>query len=265
MATDLDTKATTALASALTISFEDDAGKGFEQADKDAFAIPFISILQSGSPQCKKSEGAYIKGAEEGMLFNTVTQEVLSGEIGITVIPCHYERVFLEFGDKDLGDNGFYGAHLPTSERVLSTPVATEGNRAGKLVTNDQHLLSDTRQHYVLLVKPDGTFSPAVIGMSSTQVKASRTWMSKMDGIKFKRADGSVYTPPMFSHTYQLTTVPQKNDQGAWMGWKIEVKETVTDPQLYNAAKAFREAVVAGTVKAKPEHPEGQAEDDIPF
>jgi hypothetical protein len=245
------------------LDFSADAGAGFENADSAAYAIPFIAILQSGSPQCKKSEGKYIKGAEEGMLYNTVSEEVLDGEAGILVVPCHYDRAFLEFGDRDTGDTGFYGAHTATSDRVLSTPLASEGKHAGKQVTPEGHILSDTRQHYVLAIKDDGTFSPAVIGMSSTQVKASRNWMSKMDGIKLKRPDGSMFTPPMFSHIYKLTTIPQSNDQGAWMGWKVELVGPVTDMNIYQAAKAFRDAVRAGEVK--PKHEGATTEDDSPF
>ena len=37
----------TSTAIALAAMYEDDAGGGFEQADKDAYAIPFLSILQS--------------------------------------------------------------------------------------------------------------------------------------------------------------------------------------------------------------------------
>lgn len=258
MSTSLDTAKSTAVGA--VIDYSQDAGAGFENADKNAYAIPFISILQSGSPQCKKSDGAYIKGAEEGMLYNTVTQEVFSGEEGITVVPCHYDRQFLEYGDRDSGDSGFYGAHNPTDPVVVNTPFATEGKHKGKQVTPEGHILNDTRQHYVLLVKPDGTYTPAVIGMSSTQVKASRNWMSKMDSIKFKRPDGVPFTPPMFSHSYKMTTVPQSNDQGAWMGWKIEVDKVVDDASLYAAAKAFRDAVRSGEAK-----PKQGGDEDIPF
>lgn len=233
------------------LDFSADAGAGFENADSASYAIPYLSILQSGSPQCKRSDGKYIKGAEEGMLYNSVSEGITSGEEGVLVVPCHYDRVFLEFGDRESGDSGFYGAHAPTSDRVLNTPIAASGKNAGKQVTDEGHILSDTREHYVLVVNPDGTYAPAVIGLSSTQVKASRTWMSKMDGIKLKRADGTMYTPPMFSHTYRLTTIPQTNDQGSWFGWKIEIVGPVTDANLYNAAKAFRDAVKAGEAKPK--------------
>jgi hypothetical protein len=177
------------------------------------------------------------------------------------VVQCHYDRVFLEFGNRDANDTGFYGAHSAHSDRVLSTPVSAEG----KQVTPEGHILTDTRQHYVLVVKEDGTYAPAVIGMSSTQIKASRNWMSKMDGIKMKRGDGSLYTPPMFSHVYKLTTIPQSNDQGAWMGWKVELVKTVDDSNIYNAAKAFRDAVKSGEAKPKMESHTATEDSDEPI
>jgi hypothetical protein len=249
MATDLDKAQTTAVGKVL--DYASDAGAGFENADKDSYAIPFLYILQSNSPQCKKSDGKYIAGAEEGMIFNTVTEQVIDGLDGITVIPVHYERAFLEYGDRDKKDGGFYGVWAPDSERVLNTPVVESGDYAGKQVTAEGHILTDTRQHYVLIVNSDGTFSQAVIGMSSTQIKVSRTWMSKMEGIKLKRPDGTSFTPPMFSHQYKLTTIAHSNEQGSWMGWKVEALGKVEDANLYNAAKKFRQAIVAGTAKAK--------------
>ena len=75
MSTALKKKEEAALPAMMAESFAADAGSGFENADKDSYAIPFIKLLQSMSPQCKKSNGAYIQGAEEGMLFNTVTEE----------------------------------------------------------------------------------------------------------------------------------------------------------------------------------------------
>jgi hypothetical protein len=44
---------------ALASQYSEDSGSGFEETSAESFAIPFLSILQSGSPQCKKSDGAY--------------------------------------------------------------------------------------------------------------------------------------------------------------------------------------------------------------
>jgi len=68
-------------ANAVTTAADNDfsgfAGEGFQGLGKDDLAIPFLVILQSGSPQLKRSEGEYIPGAAEGMLYNSVTRQLL--------------------------------------------------------------------------------------------------------------------------------------------------------------------------------------------
>ena len=53
-----------------------DQGTGLEDASAEDYAIPFLRILQGGSPQVKKSEGKYIQGSEEGDIFNTVSIKI---------------------------------------------------------------------------------------------------------------------------------------------------------------------------------------------
>ena len=77
------------------IPFDDDmlsAGTGLEEAGADDYAIPFLRVLQSMSPQLKKSDGKYIQGAEEGNLFNTVTESYYDGTEGVEIIPCAYKK-----------------------------------------------------------------------------------------------------------------------------------------------------------------------------
>lgn len=254
------TELTTAQGGALAAMFEEEHGSGFENTDEQSFAIPFLIILQSGSPQCKRSDGAYVKGAEEGMLFNTVTGEVYDGDEGVRVIPCYYKRTFIEWAPRDSG-GGFKGEHLP-SDPIVSTIQRTD---KGDVLPNG-NLLVDTRTHYVLIIKEDGSFQPAVVAMSSTQVKKSRQWMSKMDGIKFKNAAGQLYTPPMFSHSYQLSTTPESNDQGSWFGWKVGGAQLIEDPQLFAAAKEFKRAISAGEVREQqPAEQTPSNDDDIPY
>ena len=42
----------------------------------DDITIPRVDVLQALSPQRKKTNAEYIEGAEEGMLFNTVTKQL---------------------------------------------------------------------------------------------------------------------------------------------------------------------------------------------
>lgn len=233
--------------------FEAEAGAGFEEASAASYAIPFLYVLQSGSPQCKKSDGAYIKGAEEGMLFNSVTKELFSGEDGIVVVPCHYTHRFNEWKDRDSG-GGFVHEYLPGEQ-----PGTTKDEKGRDKLENGNNLV-DTRNHYVLIVKPDGSAEPALLTLSSTQLKKSRQWMSVMNGIKIKRGD-SFAVAPMFSRMYRLTTVPESNDKGSWFGLKIELEGVVSDPALFKEAMAFRDAVKTGSAQAKPEATQQAAPD----
>lgn len=255
--TDVAVKQQQALAQ-MSEMFMEGAGSGFEEADASAYAIPFIQILQSGSPQCKKSDGAYIKGAEEGMFYNTVTQELYDGDKGILVIPCHYSNRFIEWKTRESG-GGFVAEHMPGT-----TPQTAKDDKNRDVLPNGNTLV-DTRNHYVLLVKEDGTVEPALITMSSTQLKKSRQWMSKMQGIKLKHPQtGAFVTAPMASRMYRLTTVPESNDKGSWFGFKTELEAVVQDRAQYQAALDFAAAVKSGAAKAnmaqQAEHVESETQ-----
>ena len=121
------------------LNYSADAGSGFEETSQESYAIPFLSILQSGSPQVKKSDGAYIKGAEEGMLIDSVTQTLFAD--GVEVIPCHYTQRFIEWGLREQG-GGFFGEHLP-SDPIVSTTVRDD---KGRNILPNGHQLVDTRK-----------------------------------------------------------------------------------------------------------------------
>ena len=74
-----------------------DSGGGFEEVTSSDVQIPFIRVIQALSPQIKKSDSAFIKGASQGDIFNTVTKQFWSAEEGILVIPIHFQLKFLEF------------------------------------------------------------------------------------------------------------------------------------------------------------------------
>ena len=71
-------KTTNVVASELDKMLEADAGVGLENITTDDMQIPFIRIIQALSPQLQKDDPLYIKGAEQGDIFNTVSQEVLN-------------------------------------------------------------------------------------------------------------------------------------------------------------------------------------------
>ena len=66
----------------------------------DDLALPFLKVLSQLSPQCNKTSNNYVEGAEPGMIYNTVSGTLADGEQGINVIPCHYKREFIEWGER---------------------------------------------------------------------------------------------------------------------------------------------------------------------
>jgi hypothetical protein len=225
---------------------EQDAGLGFEEADNEAYSIPFLRVLQKGSPQVDPDDGAYMEGAKPGALFNTATNELYDGENGVLVIPVMYTRRYLEWTPKESG-GGLAGQHTADDPIVKET---TRDEKFRDVLPNGNYLV-DTRNHYVLIVNEDGSFEPAVVTMSSTQLKKSRRWMTMMNNLKMTRSDGTMFTPPMFSHQYKLSTVPESNDKGTWRGWKVETVSPVQNKDQYLAAKAFREQIAAGEAVAQ--------------
>ena len=73
-----------------------------------------------------------------------------------------------------------------------------------------------------------------------------------MAGLKMKDANGNMFTPARYSHQYKLTTQQEKNDQGSWYGWDIELSAPVADQGVYAMAKDFAAQVKSGAVQAGP-------------
>lgn len=251
--------ASTPLTAPQGLGFEEDAGQGFENADKDSYALPFLRIIQSNSPQVNPADGAFIAGSTQGMLFETIGNTLFTAKEGVRVVPVHFDRTFAEFEIREKG-GGFRG-NLTAEEAAHTATTLDDKSRA---ITARGTQLVDTRNHYVLLLV-DGAIKPALICLTSTQMKKSRRWMTLMDSIKFQRADGSFYTPPVFSHIYRVTTVSENNEKGSWHGFRIENEGVLTDPVIYATAKKLRESIRLGQIKAPAPMPEGASETGIPF
>ena len=88
--------------------------------------------------------------------------------------------------------------------------------------------------------------------MASTQIKKSKRWLSRIQGVQLRSASGAMFNPPSFSHIYKATSLKESNDQGVWYGWELDMVGPVQDADLYAAAKAFHAQIVAGKVSVSP-------------
>lgn len=238
----------------MTLDFTADAGQGFEDAGARSYAIPFLRILQKLSPQCDEDQPEFIEGARPGDFFNTVSEEVYAIKDGpIRIIPVCFRPVFNLWAQRNSG-GGFKGSMSEAEGlRLLAKCSKNEKNWD---ITPDGNILSDTREHYVLIVLPDGRMVPALFALTSTQIKKSKKWMSKMGDILLPNGAKA----PMFSQYYDLTTVTEENDQGSWKGVVISHAGPITVAEHYVKAKEFYEMIRAGRVEVQQ-----PSDDEIPF
>ena len=223
------------------------SGAGLEGTDRDSFAIPFLAIIQKTSPQVDKDTDQYIKGAETGDLLLTSTNELFKDEDGVDVVFCGYRRAFLRWAPIDSG-GGFKG-EISVEEISVLRQTGKIQEQDGRLFADNGDIIADTRIHYVLVVREDGTFAPAVMSFKSTQIKKSKMLMTQIQGYTAKDGNGKPFTPPSFGHVFHAETVAESNDKGSWRGWKLTRTGFVEDSEVFQAAVEFHKTVVAGDVK----------------
>jgi len=244
----------------------DHAGEG-AAFDSSEMQIPFVRLAQQLSPQLNKKKPEYIDGLSLGDPYNNVTGQHWDGETGIVVIPCYQVTKYLEFRPRDTG-GGFEGEIDPRDPRI-----AQAVRNGGKETLPNGNELVKSDQHFCLVVEEDGMTQPVVVDMKSTQLKVSRRWKTQIAMKKIKHPkDGRMITPPVFATMWRLRSVEESNDKGDYANWVVEDAGLVSNRDLLEEAKAFRQSVAAGEVKAQAED-HGQTEggggqtpdDEIPF
>ncbi len=231
-----------------------DSSEGFEEADSSSYAIPFLQILQKLSPACDEDEPTYVDGAEPGMIINTVTKQLYES---LTVIPVHYRKTFIEWVLRENG-GGFRGENDPSVGRELQQTCKV--NDKNQFILPNGHHLSETSNHYVLVESDDG-WEPALISMASTQLKASRNWMSNMKQATVETPEG-LRKANMFAYRWTLSTEQQKNDKGKWYGWTFERDFQVDSVELIQDARSTREAVALNRITYDRSQQDESAQDN---
>ncbi len=221
--------------------FEADANQGAQNISQEDLALPFLKILGQLSPEVNKRDGKYVEGAEPGKIINTVTNELFDD---IDVIPCHYKRQYIEWQDRGTSSGAPVAIHEADSD-IVST---TTRDKSYKDRLPNGNYLENTANHFVLLCGKNP--QTALLSMKSTQLKVSRKWNSMMMGIKMQGKNG-LFTPPTYSHIYNLKTVQMSNDKGTWFGWDVSKKGPVEQEDLYGMAKNFALSVGKGETQPK--------------
>jgi hypothetical protein len=253
-------------------------GHGFTKED---LKLPFVRIIQKLSPQVDKDEPEFIKGAEEGDFINAATNEIYKGDPGIFFIPVTYTMNYTEWTPRNEGGGLVkdYGA----DKSILNQ---TSKNDKNQDVLSNGNSISTAGLYFGFIVDlKTGFTEQAVIGMSSTQLKKSRGLNSVIQNYRMsvETSDGpKQISPRMWYHIFKFTTIPESNDQGKWMGYKIERDGSILDYEwggnVYNEARDLADSFAKGEVTAQSEGQEGKStgktqtdnsssmdDDEIPF
>ena len=219
------------------------SGQGFENTDKDSYAIPFLRILQPASPQVQEDEASYIEGAKPGMMFNTITNKLYGKEA--RVIPITYNRSFIEW----IANRGGFVQDHGSDPTILDRIVEVDDKHNS--ILDNGNIIQDTRTHIVLLAD-EILAGPVILSMTSTGIKHSRKWMTLMNGV---RIPNSTKQAPMFACIWKVGITKNENDDGKWYQFgdksatNIHHEGWVDKDQLAAALQAF-DMMASGTAKA---------------
>lgn len=214
--------------------FMKDTHRGSENVTMQDMVIPRLSIIQSLSPQRMRQNAEYIQGAEEGMIFNTVTRKLYTPPI--VIVPCFFRKEVVLWKKRQAG-GGFKGAFKTMEEAVAvknSMPDKMTQDKDGKPVEAYEAL--DTAHQFVMILEGDGSVSEAVLSLVKTGLTFSRKFNSLIElggGDRFSRA-------------YKLATdLRTDNPKGDFFAWKIEPVGFVNE-NLYKKAEQLYKAVSGG-------------------
>jgi hypothetical protein len=210
-----------------------DSNRGSEEVTINDLTIPRLSIIQDLSPQRKKNAAEYIEGAEEGMLFNTVTNQLYTEPV--LFVPVYFRMEWIVWKHRD-------------------HPLA------GQVTEKDEPVLEiqDTAQHFGLLVDPNSPLdairtTEIVISMSRSQLKPSRQLNSQ---IRISGGD-------RWERYYRLSAVQVDGGRGEYYNWKVEQLGFVPE-DVYKRAEHLYESVKSGErdVERGPASGDDVTEDD---
>lgn len=174
---------TTALA-----AFDDSVSQDSEQFQNNFkqtdLVVPRLRILQSMSPQLKKSESAFIEDANEGDFFITGSGELYRGDEGLLVVPVYHTISVTEWKP----DQGGFVADHGTKEEIEKLTTRNDKNR--NVLPNGNEIIVANR--YFLLILGEGADpKTAVFDLKVTQRKKARAWNSILDSVRHTKADGT--------------------------------------------------------------------------
>jgi len=234
---------------ALAMMGEMDLSGYQELLTQDDVAIPFLSILQQLSPQCVDGDPLYNPDAKPSMVYNSVTGELLeTKKDGFDFIPFTYKASLIEWVPRAKG-GGFvkeYSIDLKDKFKFSRNEQNLDIIQQGSELGTPGNQLNLTHTHVIGLVK-GAVLEPAVMTMTSTQIKASKQLNALIKNNPLIIKGAAVHV--RFAHVINAKTLQRKNDQGMWYVWDFERKGLLGNKTHFDFAKNFVDGMKAGEHK----------------
>ena len=209
---------------------------GSEDVGVKDMILPRIDVLQALSPQIKKSDPAYIQGAEQGILYNTVTGELYGSSVEF--VPVMFRKEFILWKLRKAG-GGFFGAFK----------TEAEANAAHCAVADPScYEVVESHQHFVILLTGSG-HRQAVFSMTKSKLKASRTLNTMVQMAEVDR----------FAKAYKATAIEAKSEKGEF--WNVRMSPLgYVSKELYAQGKELYDLIKAGLADVDREVAGSEAE-----
>lgn len=187
-------------------NFEGHEGAGKEQMTAADQAIPFLSVLQALS-KAVSDPTKKVAGAAPGMIMDSVTKELYSGDEGILIVPVTTARVYVEWQGEP-GSGTVVGRHAPSDPMVVK--AKREGS-FGKEVSPAGNRLVET--FYVLCMILDNADDAVPSGFALFPFTSTKIG-------KYKESFGVIHGmpdfagKPLYMHRLRITTQAETRPKG---------------------------------------------------
>jgi len=229
---------------------DNDTMDGFEDINAQTMAVPFLRVLQKGSPQLNKNKPEYVEGAEVGELFNTVTKETYGDSVEVVVLK--FEHMYIEW----LPDRGgFVQYHTP--ENALNVAADTT---FGHWKAANGNELTETYA-YIVIIAGRESEGIMVLSLAGSAIKVAKEWNRLMTTHVM---DNGKKARPYYI-VWNLKTEYKENDKGDWYQPKVSFSKYVTKDQV-ELARTERKLLPSKTIDyAQLDDTQKQIEDDTEF
>lgn len=232
-----------------------DAGAGSSDMGAGDLGVPFLSVLDMKSPQVMPGHPKYIEGARAGMFLNSATNRVFAGPI--QVVPCAYERKYVQWKDRDAGEGGYVMDHALDSGIIAKC----KPNAKGKPALDNGDIIWETAYQYVLVLNTEsGRWDQMVLPLKSTQLKQNRLWNNL---IADSSIPGTSMQAPRWMFPYKVGTALESKNNNSWFGITLEREAAPVTAEAYAIGKRFHQQFAAGAISRAAEG-EDIAGDGVP-